>query len=82
MEIPSHVNADYVARHIWRIENTFRNNPGMQADSRYRIANHALGVFSNGALTQQEKVQVGFFISDFCESEAGSRAIADTNNHW
>ncbi len=81
--IPQHVNCDYVARHIFRIENTFRNNPRMQADSRYRIANHSFGAYSDdGSLTESEKAQLKEFIADFYASEAGNAALANKNNRW
>lgn len=81
--IPSYVDPNYVAKHLYRIENTFRNNPGMQADSRYRIASHALGVYSaDGSLTESDKRRLKEFIADFYASPEGSKALADKANRW
>ena len=81
--IPSYVDCGYVAKHLWRINTEYRNNPGMQADSRYRIASHALGVYSaDGSLTESDKARLKEFIADFYASPEGSKALADKSNRW
>ena len=81
--IPNHVDCGYVAKHLWRINTQYRNNPGMQDDSRYRIASHALGVYSeDGSLTESDKRRLKEFIADFYASDEGSQALADKSNRW
>lgn len=81
--IPSYVDPNYVAKHLYRIETEYRNNPGMQADSRYRIASHALGVYSaDGSMTNSDKARLKEFIADFYASDQGSKALADKANRW
>jgi hypothetical protein len=79
MEIPSHVDCNYVAKHLWRIDNTYRNNPAMQDDCRYRIAEY---VFNSDYPLTGDMERLKKFIYDFYASEAGVRALADKNNHW
>lgn len=78
--IPRHVDCGYVAKHLYRIETEYRNNPGMQEDSRYRIASH---VFDAGfPLTESDKARLKEFIADFYASTEGSKALADKANRW
>ena len=78
--IPSYVDYGYVARHLWRISTEYRNNPGMQADSRYRIASHVFD--AEFPLTESEKARLKEFIADFYASDQGSKALADKANRW
>lgn len=78
--IPSYVDYGYVAKHLYRIETEYRNNPGMQDDCRYRIASH---VFDVGfPLTESDKARLKEFIADFHASPEGSMALADKSNRW
>ncbi len=78
--IPSYVDPNYIAKHLYRIENTFRNNPGMQDDCRYRIASHVFD--AEFPLTESEKAKLKEFIADFYASDQGSKALADKSNRW
>ncbi len=78
--IPNHVDCNYIARHLWRIENVYSNNPVQQANCRYKIAEY---VFNAGyPLTDADVSRLKEFIADFYASEAGQSALADENNHW
>lgn len=71
-------HSNYIADHILRIEQQFKDNPKAQLDSLWRIAS-AANLFQDmdNELTEEQQTQTWKFINKFKVSSEGEKALKE-----